>query len=450
MFRRYGNPAAEAENATAPIEVWWDMKGCPVPEGYDAGRVRPSLEAAFKKLGYSGPVSITAYGDHKQTPDDHLRGLSSTGVSIAHTKPESICSLMYSDMLEWRAQNPPPATMMLISDQVEEVFSWDLARLQQATMYNLFVAYPSKPQAFFSSSDLETGADWLWNELLELGISTESCSELSAAMFYCKSCCFRGQSLKGFRKHLSSRKHAVQEVLNRTHPDLDQVTRKWGKNYAAEPEYATAPIGVWWDMDDCPIPEGYDARQVRASIEAAFKKLGYSGPVSITAYGDHKQTPDDHLRGLSSTGVALAQTIPEVTYKRMGSDMREWRDQNPPPATMMLISDYAEHVFSGLTKCQSCSLVPSGFGKAYLQRQEDTFFASAVKVKGVVNLPKCSIANCAFVIAKALMVSGTISQLVPNMNGKSVLLERILNHTTTIESNVKRRKYLKIFQRANV
>ncbi|XP_010485632.1 PREDICTED: uncharacterized protein LOC104763920, partial [Camelina sativa] len=75
----------------------------------------------------------------------------------------------------------------------------------------------------------------------------------------------------------------------------------------AEPEYATAKIAVWWDMKGCPIPrEGYDARQVRPSIEGALKELGYSGPVSITGYGDQRQTPYHILKGLSSTGVGLA------------------------------------------------------------------------------------------------------------------------------------------------
>lgn len=57
---------------------------CPIPEGYDARRVRPSLEEAFKKLGYSGPVSITAYGNLNHIPEHLQRGLASTGVSLAH------------------------------------------------------------------------------------------------------------------------------------------------------------------------------------------------------------------------------------------------------------------------------------------------------------------------------------------------------------------------------
>ena len=62
-------------------------------------------------------------------------------------------------------------------------------------------------------------------------------------------------------------------------------------------------------MDQCPIPEEYDARLVRPSIEAAFKEIGYSGPVSITAYADHKETPNHVLLALSSTGVDVAHTL---------------------------------------------------------------------------------------------------------------------------------------------
>ncbi|XP_048620275.1 uncharacterized protein LOC111208118 [Brassica napus] len=188
-----GNAAAK----TAKIEMWWDMKDCPIPEGYDARRVRPRIERAFNKLGYTGPVSITAYGDQNQTPCHVLRGLSSTGVAVAHTKSDSTRSVMYQDMVEWRGQNPPPATMMIISDQ---------------------------------------------------------------------------------------------EAIKPPDTQLLCVTKTWARNYPATPEHATAKILVLWNVNDCPIPEGYDAR-VRPSIERAFKELGYSGPVSITAYANQKTNP---------------------------------------------------------------------------------------------------------------------------------------------------------------
>ena len=228
--------------------------------------------------------------------------------------------------------------MMIISNQVGGDLSWDLARLQQRSQYNLFLAYSKAPCVL---SVLSTSSRWLWEKLLgdnnNNRIETRSVQYKLSAMILCccKSCNFDCQSPEKFRKHLSSYKHArqvsiisislsiytyivcftfpplsvKQESVYPTYKEVNRVTETWGRNYAAAPEYATAKILVWWNMFDCPIPEGYDARRVRPSLEEAFKKLGYSGPVSITAYGDLNHTPEHLLRGLSSTGVSLAHTI---------------------------------------------------------------------------------------------------------------------------------------------
>ncbi|XP_019083270.1 PREDICTED: uncharacterized protein LOC104701623 [Camelina sativa] len=212
-----GNAAAKPEYATEDIAVWWDMNDCPIPEGYDSRRVRPSLEVAFKKLGYSGHVSITAYGNQTRTPDHLLRGLSSTGVDVAHTILDVTYTRIFSDLLKWQDLNPPPATMMLISDTVDLVFSKPLALLQQVTKYNLFLAYSYRP---YKMSILVTSAEWLWDSLLADTVSEtrthflQRCSEKgeeSTGMFYCKllddcDC----QSLDDFRKHLSSKEHALE------------------------------------------------------------------------------------------------------------------------------------------------------------------------------------------------------------------------------------------------
>ncbi|CAD5333491.1 unnamed protein product [Arabidopsis thaliana] len=42
---------------------------------------------------------------------------------------------------------------------------------------------------------------------------------------------------------------------------------------------------VWWDINSCPVPGGYDARMVAHSIESELKKAGYPGPLTITAIG---------------------------------------------------------------------------------------------------------------------------------------------------------------------
>ena len=79
-------------------------------------------------------------------------------------------------------------------------------------------------------------------------------------------------------------------------------------NDQAAPEYVNSKTAVWWDMDTCPLPDGYDARRVRPSIEGALKDLGYYGPVTINAMGNLKNAHPHVLQGLSSTGILLQHT----------------------------------------------------------------------------------------------------------------------------------------------
>ncbi|KAG2284414.1 hypothetical protein Bca52824_055634 [Brassica carinata] len=324
-------------DAAAKIAVWWDMFDCPVPEGIEARRVRPGLEGAFNELGYTGPVSITAYGDQKQTPEHLLlRALSSTGVAVVHTRSGCTCAVMYKDMVKWREDNPPPAKMMIISNQVLDVFNWDLSRLQQRTCYDLFLAYSVEPRAALFVC---TRKEWLWEKLL---------TKTSTAKFYCKSCSLDRQSLKSFRKHLSTKKHALEEILRPDDSQLQSVTSKWGKNYAATPEFATAKIHVLWDLFDCPIPDGYDARRIRPSLEGAFKELGYSGPVSITAYGDQNKplNTSSYELYLPLESLWYIPDLVRCTCAVMYKDMVKWREDNPPPAKMMIISNQVLDVFN--------------------------------------------------------------------------------------------------------
>ncbi|CAH8391116.1 unnamed protein product [Eruca vesicaria subsp. sativa] len=343
---------ATAKHATAKIAVWWDMKDCPIPENYVSGLIRSSIEGKFEERGYFGPVTITAYGDQTQISDYKLQGLWTAGISVVHTRSESRHYHMYRDIVEWRGQNPPPATMMIISDEVQGVFDWDLLRLQQRTLYNLFLAYSEGCQA---GVILHTSAEWSWRELLYGSKSRRF--GFHYPKLYCYSCnfdCnFNCRTLTKFKKHLSSFKHIRQEDVNPTYEQVACVTKDWGRNYKATPEYATAKIQVWWDMTTCPIPEGYDPRRVRPSIEAAFKELGYSGPVSITAFADHNHTP---LQALSSTGIDVVHVVPRFTY--ISTDVFNWHHNNPPQAAaiMMVISDqvdWIKHCLVGLLQANN-------------------------------------------------------------------------------------------------
>ena len=70
-----------------------------------------------------------------------------------------LSSRIFEDLVEWRGRNTTPATMMIISDGVEEL----LAQLQQRIKFNLFWAYSCRP---WTMSVVLTSAEWLWDSLL--------------------------------------------------------------------------------------------------------------------------------------------------------------------------------------------------------------------------------------------------------------------------------------------
>ncbi|XP_024016442.1 uncharacterized protein LOC18009587 [Eutrema salsugineum] len=160
------NDKAQPEYVKAKTAVWWDINSCPLPHGYDARRVRPSIESALKNLGYSGPVDITVIGYLEDTPQVVLRGLSSTGIYVKHGRANGI---LFNLLISWQERNPPPASMMLISDKVEDISLALCHRQQRISGYNLLRVYNCIPE--YVSILYNTG-EWLWESLLATGMKS--------------------------------------------------------------------------------------------------------------------------------------------------------------------------------------------------------------------------------------------------------------------------------------
>ena len=75
----------------------------------------------------------------------------------------------------------------------------------------------------------------------------------------------------------------------------------------ATPELATSKTIVWWDMDSCPLPNGYEPSRVGPRIDTELKNQGYNGPLTIIGIGNLEGVPHDFLKALSSGGVVIKQ-----------------------------------------------------------------------------------------------------------------------------------------------
>ncbi|XP_015570591.1 uncharacterized protein LOC8274957 [Ricinus communis] len=114
-----------------------------------------------------------------------------------------------------------------------------------------------------------------------------------------------------------------------------------GGEGGAEPQYVTAKISVWWDIENCQVPRDCDPHAIAQNISSALVKMNYCGPVSISAYGDTNRINSAVQQALSSTGIALNHVpagVKDASDKKILVDMLFWAVDNPAPANYLLIS----------------------------------------------------------------------------------------------------------------
>ncbi|XP_071697396.1 uncharacterized protein [Rutidosis leptorrhynchoides] len=109
----------------------------------------------------------------------------------------------------------------------------------------------------------------------------------------------------------------------------------------AEQEYIKSKISVWWDIENCQVPKGFEPHSIAQNISSALVNMNYCGPVSISAYGDTNRIPSSVQQGLNSTGIALNHVpagVKDASDKKILVDMLFWAVDNPAPCTYLLIS----------------------------------------------------------------------------------------------------------------
>ncbi|KAJ7977736.1 Meiosis arrest female protein 1 [Quillaja saponaria] len=109
----------------------------------------------------------------------------------------------------------------------------------------------------------------------------------------------------------------------------------------AEPQYAMAQTSVWWDIENCQVPNGCDPHGIAQNISSALAKMNYGGRISIYAYGDTLRIPSSIQHALSSTGISLHHVpagVKDASHKKIVVDMLLWAVDNPAPASILLIS----------------------------------------------------------------------------------------------------------------
>ncbi|KAL3698829.1 hypothetical protein R1sor_012905 [Riccia sorocarpa] len=101
------------------------------------------------------------------------------------------------------------------------------------------------------------------------------------------------------------------------------------------------PVAVWWDFENCNVPQGIEVYRVGVNIVSGLRSSGFRGTVSISAYGDTLQLSRSTQEALASTGIRLHH-VPsggkDASDRALLVDLLLWTFDHPPPAHLFLIS----------------------------------------------------------------------------------------------------------------
>ncbi|KAG7652901.1 NYN domain limkain-b1-type [Arabidopsis suecica] len=238
------------KEAAAAIRVAWDINKCPVPDGYDPRMVRPSIKRFLEKKGYYGPLTVVAFGDLAHASEEFLRQLFSSGIHLTNVTPKvgryTGCRHKITYILSLSPiKIQPPANFMAIADPDDCSLSpYHL----KSEGYN-----PLKPFMFPPLESL----------IMEDSVSLVACEPAS---WDC--------------------------LLSRCTLDPEAVK-------------SSCPTFVYWDINSCPVPSGFDASLVGPCIKHFLKKQGCYGPLTITAIGVLTDVPNDILSQVYHSGINL-------------------------------------------------------------------------------------------------------------------------------------------------
>ncbi|KAF0889219.1 hypothetical protein E2562_022471 [Oryza meyeriana var. granulata] len=119
------------------------------------------------------------------------------------------------------------------------------------------------------------------------------------------------------------------------------VGRRGPYQQQQEEESKAVKVSVWWDFENCNIPNGVSACRFAPRVTAALRSAGIRGPLSITAFGDVIQLARSSQEDLLTTGVSISH-VPNngknSSDRSFMADLVYWIAQNPPPAHFFLIS----------------------------------------------------------------------------------------------------------------
>ncbi|KAK3127828.1 hypothetical protein QOZ80_7AG0578920 [Eleusine coracana subsp. coracana] len=332
------------EYAAVKTSVWWDIENCHVPRGCDPHRIVQNMSSALAAAGYTGPISISAYGDTSCVPHHVQHALSSTGITLNHVPAgikDASDKKILVDMLIWAIDNPPPANYLLISGDRD--FSNALHKLKMR-QYNILLAQPPNVSQALTAAAKSV---WLWKSFVagepQLAESQYTSSTTNSSVDDSDVPQNIVSDSSDPTPHVQNSIHLDQQKVGNGKADKQHKVRQPRKNQTdnvskAASNEETSVDGVAgspkvssasqpnhshnFSSSSLPSPELHDAAKVTPKIQP----FSLSKKPAKSAHSHQKSAPHDFYQGKKKPGVSI-ESVPKngapdfgTEYPRGGHD----------------------------------------------------------------------------------------------------------------------------------
>ncbi|KAI3662539.1 hypothetical protein MP638_000649 [Amoeboaphelidium occidentale] len=154
-------------NPNGRAAVFWDFENCPPPTGMPGYVVVDNIRNVIHNFGHV--TLFKAYleiGDSVGSKKALRSELQSSGVSLTDTphngRKDAADKMIMVDMLAFAIDNPPPATIVLISGDKDFVYALSTLRNRR---YNIVLIVPSKGAPIILRSQANTILEWRYDVL---------------------------------------------------------------------------------------------------------------------------------------------------------------------------------------------------------------------------------------------------------------------------------------------
>ncbi|CAF2267268.1 unnamed protein product [Brassica napus] len=327
--------------AVANIGVFWNMDDNPIPDGLDPTTVKEFISGAFEDMGYLGRlIKVRAYCEDRS---ELVSYCDAAGILLQNRVSKvgyAEVDQMLVDILTWRLYNQAPSNLMIITKNVsEETELFGVLEDLKLLNYNILVSSLGKDATVdlvCLSTRLFGGGNPVDQSISSHGVSNKLAHVANTGVFWNLDDCEIPDDIDIYQnvKSALANQGCHGQVTIWAYCEEDKEPVPGITLVSADIQ-----TGIFWNITGCTFPNDIHLDELNENIKSAIKNQGHNGEVSIKAYWEGSSGLYHWLHGTITFKERVSKDEdPSVTLGNMFVDILSWALDHPAPSNLMVIS----------------------------------------------------------------------------------------------------------------